>query len=471
MHDDAVVRDESHPTSLARLTAPLLGVVAPARAARRLCNVRFGTLAAIVVFQATTAACVVVGLCTWGATSQTKYVPSLAGTAVSTTTAPVSASGLLQLKFEIRRRTFGQVWADWHADGPLGAAEGIAFGVAFGYVALLALAAFLYLPWVHRAGSIGLALRRACAAFVACGGSLILALMAVGSAIVLAVHHGQSTMFAFSPAERWLAPLVAGSILALIGCLGRAMHAVRAIEPAPLFAPRCGGCGYDLSHQPADGRCPECATPVIDSLSERRRPGSPWESTGPGPAPWLVTALMVLFSPRHFYRRLRLRTPIEPALRFAGWTYATLGLGAAVWLSCMILFPSDGPYPEEVPFAVGVALTIVPLVCWFGHRVGGATVCAAWIAWRSLPDTEWAARIVAYESVFLWVFCACWGVLVSSFVLWGPWISDSVARQFFASVFRSAGEEVVLFGVTALCAALWLRRYVIAMRAVRWSNF
>lgn len=470
MSEATVARTESKLASLAHWLAPLLGVVAPGRAARRLCGARVGTLAALAVIQATAAACAVVGLCVWGATSQQIYVRTqVTGAAAATGTASTPVTFLDTA--EIRRRTPAQVWSDWHAGGPLGAAEGIAFGVAIGYLGLLALAAFLYLPWVQRSGSVASALRRAGAAFIACGGALILALAAAGSLIVLTVHHEQSTTFAASPAERWLAPLVSGSILALIGWVGRAMRGAAQDEGAPHLAPRCGGCGYDLTHRPDDGRCPECATPVGDSLSARHRPGSSWESAESAPGTWLATALMVLVSPRRFYQRLRLRTPLEAALRFATWTYATLGLGAAVWLSCMVLLPSNGPEPDELPFAVGVGLTIVPLVCWFGHRLGGAAVCAAWIAWRSLPDMEWAARIIAYESAFLWVFCTCWGLLVSSFMIWGAWISDTIGERFFANAFRSAGEAVAIFGVTALCAALWLRRYVIAMRAVRWSNF
>lgn len=469
MHDGAAVRTESKPDASSEWLAPLLGIVAPSRAVCRLCGARVGTLAALAVIQAAAAACVVASLCLWGATRD--VVPGPLRTVNSAAASqPTNVVDLLFDRPEIRRRTVGQVWADWHANGPLGAAEAIALAAAVGFAALLALATAFYLPWVHRAGSIATSLRRTFAGVVACGGFAIVLVVILGSVIVLTVHATIGYGFLAELYLRWLVPLVAVATVLLIGRVGRAMRAAGRSEPGPTLPPRCEGCGYDLTHQPADGRCPECARPCDDSLSPSRRSGSDWEATGAGFGAWLATAKRVVFSPDSFYRRLRLRTPFDAALRFATWTYATLGVGAAIWITCMTALVEGLPL-RDAQFFASVALTIVPLVCWFGHRLGGAAVCATWIVWRSLPDTEWAARIIAYESVFLWVFCACWGLLVSSFMIWGPWLANSVARQFFNSVFGANGEEVAIFGVTALCAALWLRRYVIAMRAVRWSNF
>jgi len=121
----------------------------------------------------------------------------------------------------------------------------------------------------------------------------------------------------------------------------------------------------------------------------------------------------------------------------------------------------------------GLAIVLTALVllglagCWFGCRLIAAAAVSVWMARQALPDYRWAAKVVVYESVFLWVFCGFWGTLVSSFILFEEWISRLLGLPRFAGV----GEVLTLFGGTGVLGLWWLIRYHVALRAIRWSNF
>ena len=57
------------------------------------------------------------------------------------------------------------------------------------------------------------------------------------------------------------------------------MRGVGAPRPAPPIArpPTCERCGYNLTTMPLESRCPECGTPIIESLGPDIRPGVAWE--------------------------------------------------------------------------------------------------------------------------------------------------------------------------------------------------
>jgi hypothetical protein len=186
---------------------------------------------------------------------------------------------------------------------------------------------------------------------------------------------------------------------------------------------------------------------------------------------------MVVLLPREFYGKVRLRTPPARAEAFAVQNYVAIGVGAGLWVLLMWWADAShvGSFASEWEEVLPLFLMFVlwmPLVCWFGHRLIGAIVATWWMARRALPDTCWAAKVLAYESAYLWVFCAFWGIFATTFVLAGkPWISDQFGTEFFFAVFRMPGEAVVLSGGTGLLALAWLWRYVVALRAIRWSNY
>jgi len=361
-----------------------------------------------------------------------------------------------------------------HADSPLGPVEFFFFAV-FAIAALLTvLLVWLNLPRLYRAGPVTPAIDQAFRAVASAFGLVVLLTLVSAVVAILFGYHRPLSGALNDVAFYFCIPVAAACLLWRIGCALEHLH----LEPAPSLPPRCEGCGYDLSHQPSDARCPECSFPVADSVSPRRRPGCRWErSKRRALREWFQTVQMVVLLPREFYRNLRLRTPTAPATTFAVRNYVAIGVGAGIWV--LLMWWADvarvGSFVSEWDHVCRLFFTFVlwtPLGCWLGHRLGGAIVISWWIARRTLPDTRWAAKVLAYESAYLWVFCVFLGIFATTFVLAGkPWISDRFGTEFFFAVFRVPGEAVVLLGGTALLALGWLWRYVVALRAIRWSNY
>jgi hypothetical protein len=114
---------------------------------------------------------------------------------------------------------------------------------------------------------------------------------------------------------------------------------------------------------------------------------------------------------------------------------------------------------------------VAALVCWFGHRLAACIVLILPLRAKMLLDWRWAEKIICYESVFLWVYCVVWGVMISSFIIFGGWMSNSRA---FDGLRRATGllaEPSAVLGMTILLSILWAWRYAVALRAARWNNF
>jgi hypothetical protein len=81
----------------------------------------------------------------------------------------------------------------------------------------------------------------------------------------------------------------------------------------------CEHCGYTLNGLPSGGRCPECGTPMADSIGTTRVAPA-WETANSGRfVAWISTSLAVIFHPTRFYRTLTTRGELGPAARFARW--------------------------------------------------------------------------------------------------------------------------------------------------------
>ncbi|MFQ5807816.1 MAG: hypothetical protein ACE5I3_15325 [Phycisphaerae bacterium] len=374
---------------------------------------------------------------------------------------------------EVRSHTFAEVWRDLHAETLLGPAELLFLTVLAVAALLTALLAWLNLPRLHRAGPVVPSISRALRAVASAFGLGSLLTLALATLVILTHCRPLPRVIMDSPFFFCLPVAIAW----LLWRIGRAVEHVQ-LEPFPDLPPCCEGCGYDLSHQSSDTRCPECGLVVADSLSPDRRPGCGWEQPPrPRMREWFETTQMVMLLPREFYGKLRLRTPLAAAASFAVRNYVFIGVGAGVWVLLMWWATQSGVGSfvrewQDVLMILSVFSLWTPLACWFGHRLGGALVISWWIARRSLPDTRSAAKVLAYEAAYLWVFCAFWGAFATSFVMVNrPWISEMFGSQFFYAVFRAPGEIVVLFGGTGLLALVWLWRYAVALRAIRWSNY
>ncbi|MBI5865134.1 MAG: hypothetical protein HZB38_11625, partial [Planctomycetes bacterium] len=305
------------------------------------------------------------------------------------------------------------------------------------------------------------------------------------------------------------------------------------LAPAPQLPPVCEWCGYDLSHADPAGVCTECGRPIAQSLGvDARRTGCSWENNGAF-GDWLASSWHVLTAPGAFYASLKMRGPLEPASSYAQRHLRLIGVGAVTWIVFMwisfrpafgiakrqpedtavvllvllviaalvggtsfvrvqpvrlrqrgfLLLPllaacafwlTGGSLRTDLEEVIGVSImlfVVAPLVCWAGYRVGGAFMAGIAVWNRSLPDVRLAEKVILYEAAFLWIFCIAWGLLVSSFMVFGPWMRRLPATAWIGRPLGMPAEPSAILYATAALSAVWAYRYLIAFRAVRWSNF
>ena len=234
-------------------------------------------------------------------------------------------------------------------------------------------------------------------------------------------------------------------------------------------SPCCEGCGYDLSHQPSDGRCPECGLAVaVSVLPWRRRTFCDWGNRGHR-ATWWATTAAVLLAPRRFYTALCVRMPGLAARRFARRHYLAVGTATAVWVFCLGL-SDDLLGDEEYLFFCCVVSLVVPLLGWVTHRGVGAVAATGWIWSGTLRDFRPARKVLAYETTYLWVFCLYNGLLITSLIQDSGWMVGVFSGFTYRLVGLSPEVAAFAFGNGALCL-VWLWRFRTAIRAVRWANF
>jgi hypothetical protein len=94
-----------------------------------------------------------------------------------------------------------------------------------------------------------------------------------------------------------------------------------------------------------------------------------------------------------------------------------------------------------------------------------------WIVHGTLPDSRWGETVIRYESAFLWIFFLCNGSLITSFFAWGQWLTDMQRSIGMSMIFFLPAEILAVLGLNGSLCCLWLYRYHIAAKAVRWSNF
>lgn len=371
-----------------------------------------------------------------------------------------------------RTISFAEVWQEAHAGGTIGDLEFFFLGacaLAFGAAVF---SAWLLLPVVYGGGSGWAAFRRTFRAVASGFGVLWSLTILIGGLIVLSNNLSDSAGFVLSRDiidPYFLAILFFGSAGSLVYWLNAAARGVAQAPSDEDQPPRCESCGYDLTDLPMEARCPECGMIVAKSLVDTPRRGCAWQLVR-SPGAWLQTVSHVAIRPADFYNRLRLRDDVDATRRFARAGYPLIGMCAAVWFFLMFVL-YERHDTDAMLYIPLVALLLFPILSWMVHRFIGAMAASWWIVHGILPDSRWGETVIRYESAFLWAFCAFDGILLTSYWAWGKWISR-LARDFGMNWISGISAEILAILVLngSLCC-LWLYRYHIAAKAVRWSNF
>jgi hypothetical protein len=343
--------------------------------------------------------------------------------------------------------------------------------VAVNCVIASVIGALLYLADVHRAGRMASSFAVSWKLAISATWYLMAILLILGP-LAISLDHNWGKPKPVLPIIVFC--LVIGIPFTLLTVFIRWAHVAHLYAdsiPPEEFDPICEGCGYGLQHAPASGICPECGRNVIDQNSSR--PGSPWEQRA-GPVTWLQTIASVIFQPDSFYRKLRLRTGFSAASHFARWTMLAMAIGAAEWAFWLFVSTSsdarDKAFMYLLPTFVAFAVPLAGLVT---ERAISAIALAPVFLRGALRDGRWAAKALRYETAFLWVFCAFDGLFFSSFKWFGAqWVTGLQARILGHKIwfFGIPQEPLLLFlGNGALCV-IWLLRYRIIVRAIRWNN-
>lgn len=391
---------------------------------------------------------------------------------LSTTEHVVVVAGTPQVR--VRTRPILVIWNSWLREGAV-----VFSARALSYVAPVLIGAlglsFLALPFAHRHGrplrSFAVAMRAVASQW----------LTAFGCAVVIAVS--------LVVASRWLRstdllgfvgvvmiPLLAWRVIRRIESAARR---VRELTPGSDWTPLCENCGYDLTAPPSDGRCPECGARVAEMAPARA--GTLWQRPRRDATAWVATTLTVLFAPRAFYRALRVRDDGVAAEAFANFTFLWIGILAASFALLAFGAFRLGAVPlDDVTMMAGLAVAGYPLAMWFGLRLGGAVVMTFFFSARPAPDERWAAAVIDYESAYLWVYSIWWAANLVLGFTYGDYVGHSAAfalgwsklevDRAFAGIFGASGIEAVNISGPIVLALVWLRRYTLAWRSLRWAN-
>lgn len=430
--------------------APFRYLTKPADAARAMAGASPGAFRLFYCIGVAVFATTVLFLAMWDATIERSYAPP-------------------DYTAQVFERSFGEVWTDWHASGDLGISEAILAWSAGLVVFATALAAWMLLPRVYGGGSAAAAYFRSFRAVASGFGLLWFLELGWGSGLVLAVNYHDRVQGPWDMAPFFLVILLFTGLVAVVWWIGAAARGVALPPERDQDSPICEGCGYDLTHQPMEGLCPECGMAVAESLTEeRRRPGADWQNLNTFGS-WLESTARLLFEPSRFYGALKMRTPSQASHQFALFHYVTIGILAFPWINVLVI--STGGPGDMAMILSTVGMLIIPLVAWTLHRLIGALVASWLIVKGSLADGRSSETVISYEAAFLWAFCALDAALITSYAIYGDWIR-AVLQDVGISVFSGFPPEplAVLFGNLLLCG-LWLRRYQLAVKATRWSNF
>ncbi|MCH7813648.1 MAG: hypothetical protein IID40_06465, partial [Planctomycetes bacterium] len=321
--DSSQSKDSSGRSFLRSVITPWVDLFSPRRAGAHFAAARPVAFWIGFAFCAVSFALAIILVALWAGTAERRAI----------VTTPATSTQPAEWTMEVHRQSLGEVWRQWHRKGSFGPAEIMFVLLPTGFVTLTVLGAWLHLPMVYRAGPVRLAFMRAFRGVAAGGGLLALMALFLGW---LSVAEVRPPLQGIEISTALLFISYPAMLCLLVWWVGQSVQGARGPDRAVELSPRCEGCGYDLTHRPSDGLCPECRLDLASSLTpDLRRPGCAWEDGSSGKH-FLGTSWNILFGPSAFYGRLKLRTPADRAVIFARWHYGSMAGGSAAWIFLML---------------------------------------------------------------------------------------------------------------------------------------
>lgn len=429
------------------LSAPLVGIIYPRRAARIYVECGWAKFLLSQVLYALLITGSGILLVLWGLTLEVEWDGA---------------------RWALTRKSFIEVWRSMHTES-----DYVVLSTAvFANLVLLAIALFvawLLLPVAHRGGGVLASLARSFRIVCATTGWLWLVGVVFGCVMVFG-YHADLIRFAGpeAPSFVWFSirfnTATYGIVFMLLISHRFANYdlATSEIEPTSY----CDDCGYDLSHTARDGRCPECGRSAASSFDpDVPRACNDWQRRR-SPRSYVRTVCSAFESPRTFYQELRMRDGTVHAGSF--WLVTMLSMGACAFpWSFLVLVLAD-----EFDFWLHACLAVtsgVVFAGWMTHHFVGALVASVWIARRWMPVGSYVSRVFHYEAAFLPAFCVFNGTLIMLFMAFPELAPSLPGAKLAASWVGDPIAAIMLLG-SGILIVVWIFRMHRALLRVRFSN-
>src|SRR3954469_10939031 len=148
----------------------------------------------------------------------------------------------------------------------------------------------------------------------------------------------------------------------------------------------CEKCGYIVNGIPTDSLCPECASPIAESLPINRQP-TPWEQRdGSAVNRFVATTLQLLFAPTRFFRLMSSRADLQSSGRFARGHYwiSSILFGATAYVHGIWAWPSIWySRPIETRPLYGILMLAVFSAAVYGMLLITTALAARLTAWEA----------------------------------------------------------------------------------------
>ncbi|HOW71833.1 MAG TPA: hypothetical protein PKY77_14630 [Phycisphaerae bacterium] len=285
--------------------------------------------------------------------------------------------------------------------------------------------------------------------------------------------------------QHLLSPLPVALMLLLLGLFIRTLlvggRRYVGQPTGPGFSPReplCDHCGYRITGLPLTGLCPECGTPVRDSLPGGRRRPSPCHQPGFTARGVLELAHMqgrILRDPG-FFNTLAVYQGQRAAWHFWWGTFLLMTLvslaSSAVTQTLVSPLIESRSDPEDAwsraMLVVGLALGLP----WLLHLSLVVVACQYAECWLKMTDYRVVVTVCYYASPLLWplLFVGIAALSASSARL-AERLAEAATVPLLDQLLTAAGLIDAVLWLAALGASCFtLGRLRRALRAVRYAN-